>query len=99
MALRFLIVSRLLARLAGALISSDSVLKASRRLMGTLKKEYGDIPDTRLKDHLVNLDFRIEKVEAEIRDLKKSIKNAVVAIYIIGAAVVIALVLAVVKVA
>lgn len=83
MALRFLAKANILSKILGALLSSDQVIKASRNLIKTIKREYQDLPESKLKDHLIELEIKVEKVEENIADIRNTLKKISILITII----------------
>lgn len=93
------ILTKLFPKVAGAIISSGPVIRASKAFLAALRKGYEDIPDERVKGHLVDLEFRIEKLEAALQGVEKSLRKMVTAIYLVGAVALAALFLAIIKLA
>lgn len=93
------IISRLFPKIAGVIISSGPVIRASKAFLAALRKGYEDVPDEKIKGHLVDLEFRIERLEAAIAGVEKSLQKMVTAIFLIGGVAAAALILAVIKLA
>lgn len=94
MGARMWVLTALFPKVAGVLISSGPVIKATRAFMAALKKGYDDIPDERVKAHLVELELRIERLEARLDGVDRSLRKIAVAVYLAGAVALAALIVA-----
>ncbi|GEM_PF-6193698 len=84
----------LIFRAAGLVISSRTVIDASRTVLGSLKREFRDVEDERLREYLVNLELRVKSAEAEIESAKKTMKRLTAAVYGVSALALAALAIA-----
>lgn len=99
MGARMWILTKLFPKVAGVVISSGPVIRASKAFLAALRKGYEDIPDENIKGHLVDLELRIEKLESSLEALDKGLRKMVTAMFLIGAVALAALVLAIIKLA
>lgn len=99
MVARLWVLSKLFPKLAGLIISSGPVIRASRAFLAALRKGYEDVPDEKLKAHLVKFELRIEKLEAGLAGVDKTLKRLAGAIYLVAGVAIAALLLAIVKLA
>lgn len=91
---RLWVLSKLFPKLAGLIISSGPVIRASRAFLASLRKGYEDIPDEKIKAHMVEFELRIEKLEAALAGVDKTLKRLVAAIYLVAGVAIAALLLA-----
>ncbi|HBG46629.1 MAG TPA: hypothetical protein DDW94_06510 [Deltaproteobacteria bacterium] len=87
------------ARLVGLIVTGKRVIKVSRAVLGSIRQERGPEPDEGLKDRLAAMEFRVERIEAEVEELKRSVRRLSSALYALGALAAIALLLALIKLA
>lgn len=99
MGARMWIITKLFPKVAGAVISSGPVIRASKAFLAALRKGYEDIPDENIKGHLVDLELRIERLESSLKAIDTSLRKMVTALFIVGAVAFLALVLAIIKLA
>lgn len=87
----------LAARVAGLVISSKTVLDASRTVLGSLKREYRDIEDERLREYLVNLEHRVKAAETGLAQTRKTVNRLTTALYALAALALAAIALALIR--
>lgn len=87
----------LIARAAGLILSSRTVIDASRTVLGSLKREYRDIEDERLREYLITLELRLKSAERELESTRKTIKRLTAAVYGLSALALAALALALIR--
>lgn len=85
------------ARCAGLLISSRTVMKASRAILGSLTREYRDVQDEKVKGRLVELDLRVKRAEDQVEELRRTVRKLSSAVYGLAALAIAALALALVR--
>lgn len=93
------VLSKLFPKLAGLIISSGPVIRASRAFLASLRKGYEDVSDEKLKAHLVEFELRIEKLEAALAGVDKTLRRLAGAVYLVAGVAIAALILAIVKLA
>src|SRR4030067_3854841 len=96
-AARLWVLSNPFPKLAGLIISSGPAIRASRAFLAALRKGYEDVPDEKLKAHLVKFELRIEKLEAGLAGADKTLKRLGGATSLVGGGAMAALLLAIVK--
>ncbi|MBZ0221285.1 MAG: hypothetical protein K8I01_12745 [Candidatus Methylomirabilis sp.] len=85
------------AKIAGLILTSRTVMDASRTVFGSLKREYRDVEDERLREYLINLEQRLKSAERELESTRKIIKRLTVAVYGLSALALAALAIALIR--